>query len=206
MKQTNKSMKELEIITDLNTIKVLFNKIRSEIVFKYLVNEAMTVKQLADALGKNPGNILRHIERLKSVGIVRQVKTAKTTTGIVQRYYRATAKEYRLGIADMIKSGDGVRDHAEDRLRSMLSSLAVYGVEIPDSEIQRGMDILKKLIDRENEVSSSITISDSDSWNTLPKEQQNDASRLMREAALTRDEEYQKRRKGWSEFVQEFMR
>ncbi|PNX50227.1 MAG: hypothetical protein BV458_13610, partial [Thermoplasmata archaeon M9B2D] len=61
-------MKDLEIISDSNTIKVLFDKVRALIVFKYLVNEEMTVKQLADAIGKNPGNVLRHIERLKSVG------------------------------------------------------------------------------------------------------------------------------------------
>ena len=48
-KRTSKRMKDLEIISDYDTIKVLFDKIRAIIVFKYLVNEAMTVKQLADA-------------------------------------------------------------------------------------------------------------------------------------------------------------
>ena len=45
-------MKDLEIITDPDTIRVLFDKMRALIVFKYLVNEEMTVKQLADAVGR----------------------------------------------------------------------------------------------------------------------------------------------------------
>jgi len=197
-------MKDLEIITDPNTIKVLFDKTRAVLVFKYLVNEAMTVKQLADAIGKNPGNVLRHIDRLKNAGLVRQVRTEKTNTGIVQRYYRATAREYRLGIADMMKSGDGVREYAEDRLSGIISSLGVYGVHIPEGRTAYAIDILKKMIERENTISSKITIEDAEAWNTLPKQQQEDASRLMREAALTRDEQYQKLRQSWSGLIEEF--
>ena len=133
-KKASSRMKDLEIISDPNTIKVLFDKIRALIVFKYLVNQEMTVKQLADAIGKNPGNVLRHIERLKSVGLVHQVRTEKTRTGIVQRYYRATAREYRLGIAGMIKSDDGMKTYAEDRLNSMILGLRAYGISIPDSK------------------------------------------------------------------------
>ena len=104
----------------------------------------------------------------------------------------------------MIKSGDGVRDYAEDRLQSIISSLSVYGVSIPDEKANQAMDILKKMIERENVISSKITIEDADAWNSLPKQQQEDASRLMREAALTRDDQYQKLRQKWSEFVQSY--
>ena len=147
-------MKDLEIITDPNTIKVLFDKIRALIVFKYLVNEEMTVKQLADAIGKNPGNVLRHIERLKSVGLVKQVRTEKTTTGIVQRYYRTTAREYRLGIAGMIKANGGMKTYAKDRLRNMILGLEAYGVSIPETRMADALVILEQLIERENQVSS----------------------------------------------------
>ena len=125
-------MKDLEIISEPDTIKVLFDKVRATIVFKYLVNEAMTVKQLADALGKNPGNILRHIDRLKEAGLVHQVRTEKTNTGIVQRYYRATAREYRLGLAEMMKGEEGVKSYAKDRLLNMIQGLEAYGVVIPE--------------------------------------------------------------------------
>ena len=198
-------MKDLEIITDPNTIKVLFDKIRALIVFKYLVKEEMTVKQLADAIGKNPGNILRHIERLKSVGLVQQVRTEKTITGIVQRYYRATAREYRLGIVDMIKANGGVKDYAKNRLRNMILGLEAYGVKIPEARMTNAMTIFENLIERENQISSELKIVDEEFWNSLPTHQQDDASRLMREVMVTQDKEYQKLKDEWCSFVLSFL-
>ncbi|MFX1607271.1 MAG: winged helix-turn-helix domain-containing protein [Promethearchaeota archaeon] len=203
---TSHHMKDLEIIADPSTIKVLFDKVRALIVFKYLVNEEMTVKQLADAIGKNPGNILRHIERLKSVGLVQQVRTEKTTTGIVQRYYRATAREYRLGIADMIKTNGGIRNFAKDRLRSMILSLEAYGISIPETEIAHAQDLLEKLIDRENQISAEIRITNEEFWNSLSTHQQEDASRLMRDVMMARDREYLRLKNIWSSFVMSFQK
>ncbi len=199
-------MKDLEIISDPNTIKVLFDKIRALIVFKYLVNEEMTVKQLADAIGKNPGNVLRHIERLKSVGLVQQVRTEKTTTGIVQRYYRATAREYRLGIADMIKANGGMRTFAKDRLRNMIMSLEAYGVTIPEARMNEALSMLEHLIERENQISSKLAIIDEEYWNSISTHQQEDASRLMRDVMVAQDTEYLKLKDKWCSFVMSFLK
>ena len=198
-------MKDLEIISDPNTIKVLFDKVRALIVFKYLVNEEMTVKQLADAIGKNPGNVLRHIERLKSVGLVQQVRTEKTQTGIVQRFYRATAREYRLGIADMIKTDGAMRTYAKDRLRSMITSLEAYGVRIPDERMDDSLMLLEQMIERENQISSKLKITNSEFWNNLSTHQQEDASQLMRNVLVAQDEEFLKLRDKWCSFVMSFL-
>lgn len=198
-------MKDLEIITDPNTIKVLFDKIRAVIVFKYLVNEEMTVKQLADAIGKNPGNVLRHIERLKSVGLVQQVRTEKTTTGIVQRFYRATAREYRLGIADMIKTDSGMQSFAKDRLRNMILGLEAYGVKLPEARMNDALTMLEQLIEQENQISSKLAIVDEEYWNTLSTHQQEDASRLMRDVLVAQDKEYLKLKDKWCSFVMSFL-
>ena len=198
-------MKDLEVISDPNTIKVLFDKVRALIVFKYLVNEEMTVKQLADAIGKNPGNVLRHIERLKSVGLVHQVRTEKTTTGIVQRFYRATAREYRLGIADMIKADSGMRTFAKDRLRNMVMSLEAYGVSIPETRLSSALTLLEQLIERENQISSKLAIIDEEYWNSLSTLQQEDASRLMRDVMMAQDTEYPKIKDKWCSFVMSFL-
>lgn len=198
-------MKDLEIISDPNTIKVLFDKIRALIVFKYLVNEEMTVKQLADAIGKNPGNVLRHIERLKSVGLVQQVRTEKTTTGIVQRFYRATAREYRLGIADMIKTDSAMRTFAKDRLRNMISGLEAYGVSVPETRMDEALTLLQELIERDNQISSELTITNSEFWNSLSTHQQEDASRLMRDVMVARDPAYLKLQDKWCSFIMSFL-
>ena len=143
-------MKDLEIISDPKAIKVLFEPTRAAIVFKYLVNGSMTVKQLSDALGKNPGTILHHIDKLKNAGLVIQERTEQTVTGIVQRYYRATAHEYRLGIGGMMEANGGVAEFAKERLKSMVSSLSIYGIEIPDSQVEEAIAILRPLIERVN--------------------------------------------------------
>ncbi|MHA2208552.1 MAG: winged helix-turn-helix domain-containing protein, partial [Candidatus Thorarchaeota archaeon] len=53
-------MKDLEIISNPKVIKILFEDTRAKIVFNYLVKGSMTVKQLSDVTGKNPGTILHH--------------------------------------------------------------------------------------------------------------------------------------------------
>lgn len=199
---TSKTMKDLEIITDFDTLKALFSqKIRAKIVFEYLVNEAMTVKQLADELYKNPGNILRHIDKLKEAGLVRQVKTEKTNTGIVQRYYRATAKEYKLGLAEMMKGKEPRKSHTKNRLVDMIRALEAYGVTIPEDELDTAVNLLKDMFDAENKVRPNISITNQEFWNNLHREQQSDVSLLMRDLFLSEDSEYLQRRKKWNDFV-----
>ncbi|MFX0107365.1 MAG: ArsR family transcriptional regulator [Candidatus Hodarchaeota archaeon] len=190
-------MKDLEVISDPKVIKVLFEPTRADIVFKYLVNGSMTVKQLSDALGKNPGTILHHIQKLQEVGVVLQERTEQTPTGIVQRFYRATAHEYRLGISGMMQANGGVAQFAKDRLRSMISSLSVYGLEIPEAQRDKAMDTLRRLIERENAVSSQLPVKDEKSYHQLPASVRSDASRIMRRFALEEDSEYQKLREEW---------
>ncbi len=196
-----KPMKDLEIISDPNVIKVLFEPTRASIVFKYLINGSMTVKQLSDATGKNPGTILHHIQKLQQVGIVVQERTEQTPTGIVQRYYRATAHEYRLGISGMMEANGGVAQFAKDRLASMISSLSVYGIEIPESQMDEAMGLLQRLIERENVVSSNLPIADEKSYHKLPASVRGDASRIIRRLALEEDSEYQRLRAEWNSFL-----
>ncbi|MHA2021805.1 MAG: ArsR family transcriptional regulator, partial [Candidatus Thorarchaeota archaeon] len=187
-------MKDLEIISDPKVIKILFEDTRAKIVFNYLVNGSMTVKQLSDVTGKNPGTILHHIQKLQEAGVVIQERTELTTTGIVQRYYRATAREFRLGISGMMEANGGLAQFARDRLRSMTSSLSVYGIEIPDSKMDEAMDLLRRLIERENTVSSKLPILDEPSYHNLPPSVSGDASRIMRRFSLEEDSEYKKLR------------
>jgi predicted ArsR family transcriptional regulator len=190
-------MKDLEVITDTKKIKILFEPTRASIVFQYLVNASYTVKQLSDELDKNPGTILHHIQKLQDIGVVVQERTEMTPTGIVQRYYRATAKEYRLGISGMMEANGGVAQFAKDRLKSIVSSLSVYGIEIPESQVEEAMDVLRRLIERENAVNSDLPIADEKRFHKMPSSLRGDASRIMRRFSLEEDSEYQKLREEW---------
>ncbi len=194
-------MKDLEIITTPNTVKILFEKTRSTIIFRYLVNGAMTVKQLADALGKNPGTILHHIEKLKEVGLVVEERTETTVTGIVQRYYRASAREYRLGLSNMMEQDNGVAKFARDRLQSMIRGLEAYGIHIGEPELDEATAFLKDLIERENIMISNIPILDEETWQALPPPLQRDTARLIRRFTLDTDPTYLELKHRWNTYL-----
>ena len=199
------SIKELEVISDPNTIKTLFEPTRSAIVFRYLVNGAMTVKQLADALNKNPGTILHHIEKLKKLNLVFEHHTENTVTGIVQRYYRASAREYRLGIGQMMGADNGVSKFAQNRLISMISSLAVYGLSIPKDKHDEAIKLLREFIERENNVISNIPIVDQEAYSQMSEPVRRDAARIFRRYSLDHDPEYQDLKTKWYHFLQLFL-
>ncbi len=194
-------IKDLAIISDPATIKVLMEPTRSQILFKYLVNGAMTVKQLADALGKNPGTILHHIEKLKKAGLVIEERTEQTVTGIVQRYYRATAREYRLGLSELRAADDGVAKFAESRLNSMIRALSVYGIKIDEDAMQEAADLLGAFLERENKISADISIVDEAAYHALPEPVRRDASRIYRRFVLEEDATYRELRERWHSFL-----
>jgi len=122
------------VISNLKTIKLLLDRTRADIVFKYLVNQEMTVKQLADAMGKKPGTVLHHVQKLKNSGIIKMVRTRETTRGIVERYYRAIAREYRLGITEMMRSRTST-SAPRNPVQSTLTGLSTLGIIITSTRI-----------------------------------------------------------------------
>ncbi len=197
-----KQVKDLQVITDPAQIKVLMEPTRSAIVFKYLIHGPMTVKQLADALGKNPGTILHHIEKLRKARLVIQVRTRKTPTGIIERYYRAVAREFRIGISEMMQADDkDLREFAENRLTAAIRGLSVFGLKIPESEIETAMSLLRPMIERENELSSNLPMRDVSAFERFPESVRNDIVRIVRRLILNEDEQYQKLQKAWHVFL-----
>ena len=194
-------IKDVEVIEDKNMIKLLMEPTRAKIVFDYLVKDSMTVKQLSEVTGKNPGTILHHIQKLKEVGLVFQERTEQTQTGIVQRYYRASAREFRMGISEMIQA---TGDDTTKRLKSIIKSLSVYGIDIPEDQIDEAVELLTALIDRENELSSRNLIVNEEGVAKLPSSARGDASRIMRRFALEEDSQYRDLRKNWHAFLQSY--
>ena len=191
-------VQDMQVIEDKKTIQLLMEPTRAKIVFDYLVKDAMTVKQLSSVTGKNPGTILHHIQKLKEVGLVFEERTEQTQTGIVQRYYRASAREYRMGISEMVQA---TGDDATKRLRSIITSLSVYGIDVPESQIREAVDLLTALIDKENEISSRNLVVNEDDYDELSSSERGDASRIMRRFALEEDSQYRELREKWHSFL-----
>ena len=197
-KKRKQRVKDMEVVEDKNVIKLLMEPTRAKIVFDYLVKDSMTVKQLSEVTGKNPGTILHHIQKLKEVGLVFEERTEQTQTGIVQRYYRASAREYRMGISEMVQA---TGDDATKRLKSIIKSLSVYGIDIPENQIGEAVELLTAMIERENDISSSNLIVDEEGQDGLPSSVRGDASRIMRRFALEEDSQYKELRENWHAFL-----
>ena len=197
-KKRKRRIKDMEVIEDKNMIKLLMEPTRAKIVFDYLVKDSMTVKQLSEVTGKNPGTILHHIQKLKEVGLVFEERTEQTQTGIVQRYYRASAREYRMGISEMVQA---TGDDTTKRLKSIIRSLSVYGIDVPENQVEKGMELMTALINRENELSSLNLIVNEEGLDKLPSSVRGDASRIMRRFALEEDPQYRDLRKNWHAFL-----
>ncbi len=191
-------IKDMEVIEDKNMIKLLMEPTRAKIVFDYLVKDSMTVKQLSEVTGKNPGTILHHIQKLKEVGLVFEERTEQTQTGIVQRYYRASAREYRMGISEMIQA---TGDDTTKRLKSIIKSLSVFGIDVPENQIEQAMELLTALINRENELSSRNLIMNEEGYDKMSSSIRGDASRIMRRFALEEDSQYRDLRMNWHAFL-----
>ncbi|MFW9908551.1 MAG: ArsR family transcriptional regulator [Candidatus Thorarchaeota archaeon] len=200
-------LKEIEVISDPKVIKLMMEPTRAAII-KNLAEEPMTVKQLAVRLGKNPGTILHHIEKMKDpkIGLVVEVRTEQTPTGIVQRYYRARAREFRLGIKDMIQTDSGVAKFAEDRLMSIVKSLAVFGINIPESQRGEAAELLRELIERENDLISEIPIMDQDVHDRLSGQDRNDTTRILRRYILDQDPRYVELRREWHRLLGHYLK
>ena len=191
-------IKDMEVIEDKKLIKLLMEPTRAKIVFDYLVKDSMTVKQLSEVTGKNPGTILHHIQKLKEVGLVFEERTETTQTGIVQRYYRASAREFRMGISEMVQA---TGDDTTKRLKSIIRSLSVYGIDVPEDQIEKAMGLMTALINRENELSSRNLIVDEEGYDKLSSSVRGDASRIMRRFALEEDSQYRDLRSKWHAFL-----
>ena len=64
-----------------------------------LLDQAMTVSQLAEALGVLKGSASFHVRTLERAGLVREVRTRKVR-GVVERYYGRTARRFELDAPD----------------------------------------------------------------------------------------------------------
>ncbi|MDF1539454.1 MAG: helix-turn-helix domain-containing protein [Candidatus Thorarchaeota archaeon] len=198
-------LKEIEVISDPKIIKLMMEPTRAAIL-KNLAAESMTVKQLSVRLDKNPGTILHHIEKLKDpkVGLVVEVRTEQTPTGIVQRYYRARAREFRLGIKGMMQTDSGVAKFAEDRLKTLVRTLSVFGINIPESQQAEAAEMLRELVERENTVISNMPIIDQDGHDKLSSQDRTDATMILRRYILDRDPKYVELRREWHRFLSHY--
>ncbi|MFX1483311.1 MAG: helix-turn-helix domain-containing protein [Promethearchaeota archaeon] len=199
-KVTSEPIKEFVVVTNPKIIKLLLDATRKEIVFTYLVNEPMTVKQLADAMKKKPGTVLHHVQKLRNAKIIELVETRETTRGIVERYYRAVAREFRLGISERMSAYDEP-PIAKDRVKAALLAFSTLGVYIPESELEHAGSLLKKLLEIEKQVRRAYENPDNHAYQALPPATRDDVSDRMSQYLLSRNALYQDTLREWNRIL-----
>ncbi len=205
-KVTTKPIKEFEVVTNPKIIKLLLDGTRKDIVFKFLVNQPMTVKQLSVAMKKKPGTVLHHVQKLKSAGIIHLVETRETPRGIVERYYRAVAREFRLGISERMSAYDESPVAEKDRVSATLLGLSTLGIHIKESEVAHARSVLQGLIDREAEVSKVYDSQSNHAFQSLPPSTRGDVSYRMSQFLLSQDAAYRKTLSDWHGLVSKYLR
>ncbi len=194
-------IKDTEVLSDKKKIKLLLDPLRADII-RLLGHQPMTVKQIAVALGRKPGTILHHLDRLKKAKLVVQVRTEKTRTGIVQRYYQATAREYQLGVAKVVSpvpSAEEIEETPEDRWRNVIIGLAEHGIIIPESKVPHALDLLKAMTECEDNISRRIYRSERSS---MAPYIQAEVTRILRRLALDQDNECSRIQEEWHRFLE----
>ena len=78
----------------------LANPLRLQIL-RLCLDHALTNKELAVRLGKDPGTILHHVRKLVDTGFLAPEDERRGARGAVERPYRATRKSWTLDVSDV---------------------------------------------------------------------------------------------------------
>ena len=95
--QVNVPIDREKVITDTNTLPVLFHE-KKQVLLKILIDQEMNIIDLKNITGLNPGTIKRHLTDLLEKELIRIVRTKQNTYGVTMKFYRATAKQFVVNI------------------------------------------------------------------------------------------------------------
>src|SRR5215217_8007500 len=79
--------------------KALAHPLRMRIL-RLCLDQALTNKQLAEWLGKDPGTVLHHVRTLVKSGFLAPDEVRQGTKGALEKPYRATGKSWTLSLEE----------------------------------------------------------------------------------------------------------
>lgn len=121
--------KGVEVITDLETARVLVDPMRREVV-RLLAARPMTENRLAEALGLSDPSVGHHLKILSEAGLVRIGRKEVEQHGIVQKFYETTAAVYLIDGRDMpLEIERYFMPVRLERALGILSALSIAGRE-----------------------------------------------------------------------------
>jgi DNA-binding transcriptional ArsR family regulator len=120
-------------------MRALANPIRLRIL-RLTLDRALTNKEIAERLGRDPGTVLHHVRVLVRGGFLEAGKVRPGKRGALERPYRATGKSWRIRMrqgTDYTASVlDAVRDEIEESDSRAALSLVRLGVRLNEADLE----------------------------------------------------------------------
>ncbi|HEY8136180.1 MAG TPA: helix-turn-helix domain-containing protein [Candidatus Limnocylindrales bacterium] len=109
-------------------------------ILRLTLDRALTNKEMAERLGRDPGTVLHHVRVLVRGGFLEAGKVRPGKRGALERPYRATGKSWRIRMrqgSDYTASVlDAVRDEIEESDERAALSMVRLGVRLTDADIE----------------------------------------------------------------------
>ena len=96
-KQKIQEIQEELTITDSSLVLIVLHD-KKKLILEQLLEKDMTIQDLRQTIGLNPGTIKRHLDDLKKNNLVFESRIEKNDYNITMKYYRAVAKSFRISI------------------------------------------------------------------------------------------------------------
>jgi DNA-binding transcriptional ArsR family regulator len=120
-------------------MRALANPLRLRIL-RLTLDRAMTNKELADRLGRDPGTVLHHVRILVRGGFLEAGKVRPGRRGALERPYRSTGKSWRIRMRqgrDYTASVlDAVRDEIDESESGAALAMVRLGVRLADADLE----------------------------------------------------------------------
>ena len=85
------------IITDSSLVLIVLHD-KKKLILEHLLEKDMTIQDLRQTIGLNPGTIKRHLDDLKKHNLVFESRIEKNDYNITMKYYRAVARSFKISI------------------------------------------------------------------------------------------------------------
>jgi predicted ArsR family transcriptional regulator len=120
-------------------------------ILRLCLDRALTNKELADRLGRDPGTILHHVRTLVATGFLAPEADRRGARGATERPYRATGKSWTLDIGEsttgMLAVVDAFRAELAEVPAGDVMTLSRLGVRLADDQLAAFLDRLKEIVD-----------------------------------------------------------
>jgi predicted ArsR family transcriptional regulator len=130
--------------------RALSNPLRLRIL-RLCLDRAMTNKELAERLGRDPGTILHHVRVLHETGFLAPEAERRGARGSTERPYRATGKSWTLDVGDdttgSVAMVDAFREELRELGRKDVRTLARLGVRLRPEAAASVVARLQEIID-----------------------------------------------------------